>query len=123
MRKEEDTQTLTQGVIGTISWVAPEVIDPEVEGKRIYTTKSDVYSYGIMLWELLTRRIPFDEFKNFEVPVKIMKGKRPTIPPDSNSGYAQLLKRCWQHRAADRPTTKEVIDDLETLIFDGGHKL
>ena len=43
------------GQCGTYPWMAPEVI-----GGHIYTEKADVYSYGVNLWELLTRKIPYD---------------------------------------------------------------
>ena len=50
------------GQCGTYQWMAPEVI----EG-RSYTEKADVFSYGIILWELLTRRIPYDGMQPMQV--------------------------------------------------------
>lgn len=63
-----------------------------------YTVKSDVYSYGIILWELLTRSHPFDEFKwNFmsQLEQLVTDGKRPTIPADTIPAYAKLVEACW----------------------------
>ena len=50
------------GQCGAYQWMAPEVI----EG-RSYTEKADVFSYGIILWELLTRRIPYDGMQPMQV--------------------------------------------------------
>ena len=50
------------GQCGTYQWMAPEVI-----GGHIYTEKADVFSYGINLWELLTRKIPYDGMQPMQV--------------------------------------------------------
>lgn len=50
------------GQCGTYQWMAPEVI-----GGHIYTEKADVFSFGINLWELLTRKIPYDGMQPMQV--------------------------------------------------------
>ena len=49
--------------MGTPQWMAQEVL----MGQTI-TKKSDIYSYGVVLWEIITRKIPFDEISLFEIP-------------------------------------------------------
>ena len=59
---------------------------------------ADVYSYGIILWQIHTREIPFQNLK----PIVIMrqvadKQVRPVVPGDSPLEYAELMKKCWKH--------------------------
>ena len=52
-----------------------------------YTEKADVYSFGILMWELLARKVPFGDMKLFKVAKAVIEGIRPPIPPDANKEY------------------------------------
>ena len=75
---------------GTMQWMAPEVI----AGHR-YTEKADVFSFGINLWELLTRDIPYRGMQAMQVGYAVLNaGLRPPIPPDAPKPYAAESRRC-----------------------------
>jgi hypothetical protein len=105
------TVTMTK-MIGTPLWMAPELL----EGKRSYDNKVDVYSYGIVLFEILTQMLPWFELgKNLFLTVledAVLSGRRPAIPesvvcPDEQ--YIELMEKCWAQQGRDRPPFSVVV--------------
>jgi serine/threonine protein kinase len=109
---------------GTYAYIAPEVYNCET-----FTTKSDVYSVAIILWELIYRIIngkylrPFQEFKHiqfdFQVLIQACKMKlRPTLPPETPPPLEQLVKKCWHEDRDSRLESWELIVALKQLQAD-----
>ena len=100
------------------TWSAPEILD----GKE-YTTKSDVYPMGIMLWELFTRKHPFCGSFECEIDLAgqiqsfISNGGRPTIPSDCPQDYKSLMEQCWAQNPDDRPEYSEIVETLKSLCL------
>lgn len=95
-------------------WLAPEVILD-----RPHTTAADVYSFGIILWEMISLSHPFSEFDaRFRGMPDILKedaiakaGLRPTIPANvGEPWYVQLIQDCWDETAEARPSFEEVVE-------------
>lgn len=111
--EQESEMTATTG---TFQWMAPEVIAGEN-----YNSKADVYSFGVMLNELLTGKAPFEE--SYITPVQAatavaMHGKRPRLAKASGKipeRVVDLIQRCWVRAPSERPTTSELVDVLGTL--------
>src|SRR6266498_2019639 len=96
-------------IYGVISYMAPEIL----QGKD-YTTASDIYSFGMIMWELITGRMPFwDQNNDPELIIKIYKDFRPPIIKSAPKGYVELMQQCWDSDPNKRPTT---VDIHETLI-------
>lgn len=51
-----------------------------------------------MLWELMTRKIPFEELSSWAIPIAVSKGERPPITKDMNPDIAKLIKDCWHQK-------------------------
>src|SRR6266542_2133559 len=96
-------------IYGVLSYMAPEIL----RGKE-YTTASDIYSFGMIMWELMTGRMPFWDQKNdVEFIIKICKDFRPPIITNAPKGYVELMQECWNSDPNKRPIA---IDILENLI-------
>jgi len=97
---------------------------PEVYLGNPYTAKSDIYSLGIVFWELLCRNVkgkyerPYAEHKNlvagFQVILKVARqGLRPAIPPDAPPKFVDTIVQCWTAEPYKRPTTELLIRMIE----------
>ncbi|KAK8956644.1 Serine/threonine-protein kinase HT1 [Platanthera zijinensis] len=96
---------------GTYRWMAPEVIE-----HKPYDHKADVFSFGIMMWELLTGKLPYEYLTPLQAAVGVLKkGLRPTIPKDAHPKLAALLEKCWQRDPALRPDFLEILDALHRI--------
>eukprot|EP01100_Stratorugosa_tubuloviscum_P006059 TRINITY_DN2636_c2_g1_i1.p1 TRINITY_DN2636_c2_g1~~TRINITY_DN2636_c2_g1_i1.p1 ORF type:complete len:553 (-),score=254.25 TRINITY_DN2636_c2_g1_i1:76-1734(-) len=102
-----------EGAKGTPLWMAPEVLT----GKP-FNEKADVYSFGIILWELLTRQEPFLEFEDLYTFRQAVCNNhvRPIIPADTNPALKNLIQCCWSPDVSRRPQFDEIIRSLETVF-------
>lgn len=91
---------------GTVAWMAPEMI--RMNGP--ITEKVDVYSYGIIIWELLTQEAPFAGCHVHNIMWLVgAQGKRPPVPEDTPAPLKDLLSCCWKDNAAERPSFSKII--------------
>ena len=91
---------------GVIPYLAPEVLS-----KKPYTKETDIYSFGMIMWEFTTGKKPFhDRSHNHYLITDILKGERPQITDDTPEFYAELMRKCWDHNPENRPTADEIYD-------------
>ncbi|KAG9398062.1 hypothetical protein AC1031_014979 [Aphanomyces cochlioides] len=105
------------GLVGTTRWMAPEVI----QSKKLYTEKIDIYSLGVILWELIDgKELPYDNLRwNHEIEQAILDGKRPEILPNTcPPRWKVLVKLCWQVEPTERPSIGELIRSLQRLAVE-----
>lgn len=107
----------TMSVCGTPVYMAPEVL----RGER-YDESADLYSFGIVLWELLTRQVPFKGVIPVVAGMKIAyEGARPPLPPadeltePGQQKFLQLLVGCWAQESSVRHKFDQVVTILQEI--------
>lgn len=109
-----DKSTLMTNNKGSAAWMAPEVF----EGSK-YTEKCDIFSWGIVLWEVLSRQKPFKDVDNtYSIMWKIHKGERPPlIPFDFPERIKNLITACWATKPELRPSMQLVVKEMNELVL------
>ncbi|XP_050419090.1 mitogen-activated protein kinase kinase kinase 20 [Patella vulgata] len=106
--------TTKMSLAGTFPWMAPEVIQSFPVSETC-----DTWSYGVVLWELLTHQVPFNGIEGFQVAWLIVeKGERLTIPSTCPPCFARLMRQCWEMEPKKRPSFKQILMDLDKLLED-----
>lgn len=104
--------------IGTPPWMAPELL----LGSKTFTSKIDVYSYGILLSEIATCRKPYFGMSKTNLFYRIAKqGLRPELPDDLNPLMRDLITQCWDEDPNVRPPFHEIVQRFQNLevMFNG----
>jgi len=89
---------------------------PEVLRGDEYDAKVDLYSYGVMLWEMVARK-QFFQGEDFwwRIEDKVINGERPDIPHGTSPEYRHIVERCWANAPSMRPTWEGIITLLLVL--------
>ncbi|XP_052568092.1 tyrosine-protein kinase receptor UFO isoform X3 [Peromyscus californicus insignis] len=95
-----------------VKWIAIESL-----ADRVYTSKSDVWSFGVTMWEIATRgQTPYPGVENSEIYDYLRQGNRLKQPVDCLDGLYALMSRCWELNPRDRPSFTELREDLENTL-------
>jgi len=95
---------------GTYRWMAPEVIN-----HLPYDNKADVYSFAIVLSELMTSKIPYTTMSPLQAAVGVRQGLRPQLPENAHPKLLILMQRCWEALPSNRPSFADIITELEDI--------
>ncbi|CAI5534163.1 unnamed protein product [Closterium sp. Naga37s-1] len=99
--------------VGTYRWMAPEAFGTS---PWPVTHKADVYSFGIVLWEVLTGGVPFADYSPLQAAVAVaLNGARPTIPESLPESLRSLIQRCWDKTPKERPEFSEILTELDRI--------
>jgi serine/threonine protein kinase len=116
------------GNIGTILYMSPEILKNKINAE--YRTKVDVYSFGIIMYEVFFEVVPYYENREqFESIIglgnQIVNGLRPSVPQYHVHGlakvekqYIELMQRCWSDKPEERPDFEEIFIELSELEID-----
>lgn len=99
---------------GTPAYAAPEVLR-----NSAYSVSADVYSFAMVLWELITRQPLYPGIPPFQIIFTVgTQGMRPTIPPACNPGLASVIQDCWAEDPSNRPSFVDLADRIAQLPAD-----
>ncbi|XP_017113231.1 uncharacterized protein LOC108136503 isoform X3 [Drosophila elegans] len=108
-REMYNTQRMSAA--GTYAWMPPEVISVST-----YSKSSDVWSYGVLLWELITGETPYKGFDPLSVAYGVAVNTLTLpIPKTCPETWGALMKSCWQTDPHKRPGFKEILKQLESI--------
>merc|ERR1712137_1343292 len=106
--------------VGSPLFMSPEMLQADKRKPATITEKTDVYSFGILLWEILTKKKAYSHHSmhgSFQVfRQAILIGGRPPIPSDCNPFLRHLLQSCWTSSPDERPTFQEIIEQLTQIL-------
>ncbi|KAK3262128.1 hypothetical protein CYMTET_29000 [Cymbomonas tetramitiformis] len=98
---------------GTLNWNAPELFEQDA----VATKASDVYAFGMIMYELISRKYPFQGLPESRVlQLVVDKHERPKISEGFLVAYVELMQDCWAQKAADRPAFPEVQRRLQKIV-------
>jgi serine/threonine protein kinase len=110
--KEVQQHSQTKTTLGPLRWMAPESLK-----KLIYNEKTDVWSFGILCWEIICQSEPHLEVNPLDVGGKIRDDYlTPTIPENCDSQLRELMLECWNPLPEKRPDMKIICDRLESMV-------
>lgn len=102
-----ETATMT-GNIGTAQWTAPEILN-----ESRYTFKADIYSFGMVLLEMVSNQVPFSEMHPLAIVMAVgLKKKKPKIPPNIHPSLIELIQHCLEWDPRDRASVATVMKTL-----------
>jgi len=96
-----------------VKWMAPEALF-----QRVYTSQSDVWSFGILLWEIMTLGgTPYPSVPNIERLFQLLRdGHRMEKPVSCSLEVYLLMRECWQYNPMERPTFGELVEDMDRIL-------
>ncbi|KAL1813939.1 hypothetical protein ACET3Z_024004 [Daucus carota] len=113
LSKVKQRTLVSGGVRGTLPWMAPELLSGK---SNMVTDKIDVYSFGIVMWELLTGEEPYADIHCASIIGGIVNDSlRPQIPTWCDPEWKALMESCWSSDPAQRPSFAEVAQKLRNM--------
>ncbi|XP_077488502.1 hepatocyte growth factor receptor-like isoform X2 [Amblyomma americanum] len=95
-----------------VRWMAPESLE-----KGVYSHKTDVWSYGVLLWELITRGVtPYPDVDNWDIINFLKQGRRMQQPDFCPKELYIVMLQCWQNDPKKRPSFETLVTDVTNII-------
>ncbi|XP_077304567.1 mitogen-activated protein kinase kinase kinase 13 [Lithobates pipiens] len=112
--KELSDKSTTMSFAGTVAWMAPEVIRNEPVSEKV-----DIWSFGVLLWELLTGEIPYKDVDSSAIIWGVGSNSlHLPVPSTCPDGFKILMKQTWQSKPRNRPSFRQILMHLDIASSD-----
>ncbi|XP_073489539.1 mitogen-activated protein kinase kinase kinase 13 [Aquarana catesbeiana] len=112
--KELSDKSTTMSFAGTVAWMAPEVIRNEPVSEKV-----DIWSFGVLLWELLTGEIPYKDVDSSAIIWGVGSNSlHLPVPSTCPDGFKILMKQTWQSKPRNRPSFRQILMHLDIASAD-----
>src|SRR5436190_1621684 len=111
-----ETETnLHSGVFGMVPYIDPKLLE---NNSYKYDKKSDIYSLGVLMWELSSGEPPFNNHTYVlkHLIINLVKGEREVPVPDTPDDYLKLYQSCWNPEPDTRPSIEQVFNELRKML-------
>ncbi|XP_020640197.1 mitogen-activated protein kinase kinase kinase 12 [Pogona vitticeps] len=112
--KELSDKSTKMSFAGTVAWMAPEVIRNEPVSEKV-----DIWSFGVVLWELLTGEIPYKDVDSSAIIWGVGSNSlHLPVPTSCPDGFKILLRQCWNSKPRNRPSFRQILLHLDIASAD-----
>ncbi|EXX50476.1 uncharacterized protein OCT59_012494 [Rhizophagus irregularis] len=119
-KRIEESSNVQSKLFGMVAYVDPQVFNTKRDNNnqiQVYNKKSDIYSIGILLWEISSGRPPFhNESHDVGLAMKILQGLREKPISNTPVDYIKIYTDCWNNEPDNRPTVNQVIAKLNVQL-------
>ncbi|EXX63133.1 uncharacterized protein OCT59_023769 [Rhizophagus irregularis] len=116
LSKRIESLNTKSNLFGIYSYIDPKKFS--IESPYILDEKSDVYSIGVLLWEISSGHPPFEDIEQYALMLKVLQGIREKPIPDTPTEYVDLYTECWDGEPDKRPVMSEVVIRLKNFMDD-----
>ncbi|XP_041930913.1 tyrosine-protein kinase BTK [Alosa sapidissima] len=110
----DDEYTSSAGTKFPVRWSPPEVL---LYCK--FSSKSDIWAYGVLMWEIYTLgKMPYERLSNSEIVDKVSTGLRLYRPQLANERVYSIMGNCWREKAEERPSFLELVSNVQDLLYE-----
>ncbi|XP_012941530.1 mitogen-activated protein kinase kinase kinase 12 [Aplysia californica] len=107
--REWNEKSTKMSFAGTVAWMAPEVIRNEMCSEKV-----DIWSYGVVLWELLTAEVPYKDVDSSAIIWGVGSNSlHLPVPGTCPEGFKLLMRQCWSAKPRNRPSFRQILMHLE----------
>ncbi|CAB5346074.1 unnamed protein product [Rhizophagus irregularis] len=122
-KRIEESSNVQSKLFGMIAYIDPQIFNRKRDGinqKQIYSLnkKSDIYSIGIILWEISSGQPPFsNEPYDVALAMEILQGLREKPIPNTPEDYVKIYTDCWNNEPDNRPIANQIVEKLNEIIL------
>ena len=94
LSKTKEHTSTSHNILGSVPWSAPEYLTIKRKSER--SEKGDVFSFGVIVWELVSKEVPWDGEEKEDVRESVLEGNRLKIPKTATEFHKKVMQQCWE---------------------------